>query len=149
MQQWAIFPKLCTVPSGLTHSFFLLKKYCTTQPHEISFFFFPFPFPRAAPGEHGSSLARDWIATTAITYTTAAASLDPELTVLGHGLNPRPLSNPSCCSQILNPLCHSGISHMRFIIATTASIWTGLRKINHSQASLLSLLAPMWLRSSL
>ena len=66
------------------------------------FFFFSF---RAIPMAYGSSQARDWIWATAMTYTAAAANSDP----LTHCLRWNLLlhSNPSCCNQVLNPLCHS------------------------------------------
>ena len=66
-----------------------------------------FCFLMATPAAFGSSWARDWIWAAAVTYSTAAAMLDPSPTALGWGWNPHLYSNTSCRSWILNPLCHS------------------------------------------
>ena len=72
----------------------------------ISFaFVFLFIVP---PTAYGSSQAREWIQTTAVTYATAVAMLNP--TALDWGSNPRLCRGPSHCSRLLNPLRHSGNS---------------------------------------
>ena len=56
---------------------------------------------------HESSWAKDWTWAAAVTYTTAVATLDPLTHCAGLGSNLYLHSNPSCCSQILNPLHNS------------------------------------------
>ena len=58
---------------------------------------------------YGSSQARDWIWASAAIYATSKAMPDP----LTHCTGTR--INPSCCSQILNPLCHSRNSHFQIL----------------------------------
>ena len=54
----------------------------------------PLP-PQLLKWLQSDSQDRDWIRATAVTH-------QPD-----QGLNPCLHSNPSCCSQIINPLCHS------------------------------------------
>ena len=63
------------------------------------------------PPHMGGSQSRDWIQVTASTYTSAAAT-DPLTRCTGPGIEPHLRRNPSCCSWIPNPLCHSGNSSL-------------------------------------
>ena len=76
-------------------------------------FFF---FLMSALVAYGSSWARDQIWVTALTYAAAQATLDPLAHCTGQGSNPLLCSHPRCCSQILNPLCHSGNSQKCLIL---------------------------------
>ena len=48
-----------------------------------------------------------WFQATSATYITAVATPDPLTHCMGKGIKPAPLQQPSCCSQVLNPLHHS------------------------------------------
>ena len=61
----------------------------------------------AAPMAYGSSQARDWV------QASAAAMPESQPKGLDKRSNQCLHRNPSCCGQILNPLCHSGNSRMR------------------------------------
>ena len=64
-------------------------------------------FFMATLAAYGSSHARDWIQAATVTYAPAVATPDPLTHCAGQGSNWHFCSNPSCCSLILNPLCHS------------------------------------------
>ena len=67
----------------------------------------------ATPTSYGSSWARDWI------WAIAVTTLDP----LSHCAGPAEFnlhrhSDPSCCSQILNPLHYGRNSYSQYFIIT-------------------------------
>jgi len=73
---------------------------------QLIFFFF---FFTATPVAYGSCWARYWIWATAWTYTEAVATLDSwtHCTRRRIELNLCLCGNPSHCSRLLSPLCHS------------------------------------------
>ena len=64
----------------------------------------------ATPVAYGSSQARGRIPAAAATYTTAVSTPDPLTHNTGWGSILCLHNNRNCCSQILNPLHHSGNS---------------------------------------
>ena len=84
---------------------------------------FVFVFLMAALVAYGNFQARNQIPATAGTYTAATAMLDSLAHCAWLGLNPYLLSDPTHCSQILNPLRHSrNSSEFTFIVIFLSSI---------------------------
>ena len=83
---------------------------------------------------YGSFPARDWIQAAAVNLWCTLANPDG----LGWGLNVHLKSNWSCCSWILNPLCHGGnsqywlFSYKRF---NSLNLLTSNRRMEDSKVS--------------
>ena len=77
----------------------------------------------AAPAVYGISQARDRIQATAANCAAAEATLDLSTTALGWGSNLRLHSDPSHCSQILNPL-HQGQETPENVVPLSANYTT-------------------------
>ena len=77
----------------------------------------------ATPMAYESSQVRDWIWATAVTYATAAAMPDPLTYCTRPGIEPHLHSSLRCCSQILNPPCHSGNSFSFYFFKASCYTW--------------------------
>ena len=85
--------------------------FCSFTPYhpmiQHVFFFFFLNGPTGAIWEF-PSWGLNWIWAAAMTYTTTVATPDLLTYHAGQGIKLVPPQHPSCCSQILNLLCHSG-----------------------------------------
>ena len=84
------------------------------------FCFFTFPshvlititfFLMVAPEAYGISWARDWIRAAVVTHHSCSNTGSFNRRFRAGGQIPAPHSDPSCCSWILNPWCHSENSY--------------------------------------
>ena len=78
-----------------------------TKKYYMKTFFCLFVFLMMTTLACGSSQAKNQI------LALAEATLDPLNHCARPGIEPTPLKDLSCCSQILNPLCHRGNSNVR------------------------------------